>query len=220
MTIYKKIILFFISLLWVSQTYAQDANAKKLLDDVSTKMSSYKNMSIAFTSTLTNEDAGIKEGDEPPIIGDIVLSGEKYKLNYLRNTLLFDGEKLVVINHDEKEININEGDLDASDGIIYPSKLFTFYKEGYTYTMGKKTTIKGKEIQYVNLTPIDSSSEIVSVTLAIETKTKHIYQLIQLGANASKTTLTVTSFKSNLSSQNNIFSLDKAEFLKKGYIID
>ncbi len=96
-------------------------------------MGAYKNMYIAFSSTLSNEDAGIKEGDEPPIRGEINLQGEKYNLNYLGNNFIFDGKKLYVINHDEKEIAITDGDLDGDDGFIYPSKLLTFYKEGYNF---------------------------------------------------------------------------------------
>uniref|UniRef100_UPI004047F8F4 LolA family protein n=1 Tax=Polaribacter sp. TaxID=1920175 RepID=UPI004047F8F4 len=212
---------FFISCLtFTIELNAQQTDAKNLLDEVSKTMTSYENMSIGFSSSLTNEDAGILEGDEPPIKGDIIISGEKYKLNYLRSTFLFNGKNLVIINHDEKEININEGDFDSEDGFIYPSKLFSFYKEGYSYELGELKTIKGKKIQFVDLTPIDSESEIVKVQLGVELKTKHIYQLIQLGANSAKTTLTITSFKSNEKLTPTAFSLNKQEYLKKNYSID
>ncbi|GGH03363.1 membrane protein [Polaribacter pacificus] len=204
----------------ISGLQAQQADAKTLLDKVSKTMTSYSNMSIEFSSSLTNEEAGILEGDEPPIKGDIIISGEKYLLNYLGTTFLFNGKNLVVINHDEKEININEGDFDNEDGFIYPSKLFSFYKEGYTYKLGAKKTIKGKKIQFIDLTPIDSESEIVQVQLAIDIKVNHIYQLIQLGANAAKTTLTITDFKSNQKLLPTTFTLNKAEYLKKNYSID
>ena len=35
-----------------------------MLDEVSTKMGAYQNMFISFSQTLSNEDAGIKEGDQ------------------------------------------------------------------------------------------------------------------------------------------------------------
>ena len=68
-----------------------------MLDEVSTKMTAYKNMFIDFSQTLVNEDAGIKYGDEPPIRGEIVIAGEKYQLEYLGNTFLFDGKNLFSI---------------------------------------------------------------------------------------------------------------------------
>jgi len=200
--------------------FAQENSAKALLDEVASKMGAYTNMTISFSSSLSNEDAGIKEGDEPPIKGTIILEGEKYSLDYLGSTFIFDGKKLYVINHDEQEIAINEGDFDTDDGFIYPSKLLTFYKEGYTFSLGNLRTIKGKKIQFIELIPIDSDSDIVKVELGIDMKTKHIYKLIQTGANTSKTIFEITTFKNSQILPKTTFTFDKASYLKKNYTID
>ena len=218
----KKITIYFL-LLFVgisTNNFAQTNAAKKLLDEVSAKMTSYTNMKIVFNSSLSNEEAGIKEGDEPPMRGTIFLEGEKYNLNYIGSNFIFDGKKLYVINHDEKEIAINDSDFDDEDGFIYPSKLLTFYKEGYTYKLGKVTTVKGKKIQLVALTPIDSNSDIVKVELSIELKTKHIYKLAQIGSNSAKTTFTIISLKGNQALPKDTFTFNKESYLKKNYIID
>ncbi|MGY8943584.1 MAG: LolA family protein, partial [Flavobacteriales bacterium] len=168
----KKTGILFLSLFITTVVCAQSAEkAKALLDEVSAKMGAYENMYIGFSQTLSNEEAGIKEGDEPPITGEINLKGEKYSLNYLGNDFIYDGAKLYVINHDEKEISISDSDLSDDDGFIYPSKLLTFYKEGYTLEMGKSQNIKGRNIQFVTLNPIDSNSEIIMVELGIDVKT-------------------------------------------------
>ena len=213
--------ILFLSLFITAISLSQnDEKAKSLLDEVSIKMGAYENMYIGFSQTLSNEDAGIKEGDEPPIRGEINLQGEKYSLNYLGNKFIYDGKKLHVINNDEKEISISESDFSGDDGFIYPSKLLTFYKEGYSLQMGKVQNIKGRSIQFVTLNPIDSNSEIVKVELAIDAKTKHIYKLIQTGANASKTTFTITEFKKNEDLPDNFFTFNRAEYLRKNYTID
>ena len=219
---FKTTIVFIFSLLFISTvSFGQNSEeAKNLLDEVSTKMSSYKNMYIGFSQSLINLEAGIKEGDEPPIRGEVNLAGEKYRLDYLGNQFIFDGKKLYVINNDEKEISVTDGDLDDEDGFIYPSKLLTFYKQGYNFEMGKLQTVKGRKLQFVTLYPIDSNSEIVKVELAIDAKTKHIVQLIQTGENGSKTTFTITNFKSNLNLSDDFFNFDKEKYLKKKYIID
>ena len=219
---FKTTIVFIFSLLLVSNiSFGQSSEeAKKLLDEVSTKMSSYKNMYIGFSQSLINLEAGIKEGDEPPIRGEVNLAGEKYRLDYLGNQFIFDGKKLYVINNDEKEISVTDGDLDDEDGFIYPSKLLTFYKQGYNFEMGKLQMVKGRKLQFVTLYPIDSNSEIVKVELAIDAKTKHIVQLIQTGENGSKTTFTITNFKSNLNLSDDFFNFDREKYLKKKYIID
>ena len=217
----KKTGILFLSLFIATVAFTQSAEkAKSLLDEVSAKMGAYENMYIGFSQTLSNEEAGIKEGDEPPINGEINLKGEKYRLNYLGNHFIYDGAKLYVINHDEKEISISDNDLSDDDGFIYPSKLLTFYKEGYNLEMGKLQNIKGKKIQFVTLNPIDSNSEIITVELGIDVKTKHIYKLIQTGINASKTMFTINEFKKNEDLSENFFSLNKTKYLSDNYTID
>ena len=217
----KKITILFLSLFITSITFSQSSpEAKSLLDEVSSKMTAYKNMFLGFSQTLSNEEAGIKEGDEPPIRGEINLQGEKYNLNYLGNNFIYDGSKLYVINNEEKEISITDEDMDGDDGFIYPSKLLTFYKEGYNLEMGKLENINGRKIQFVTLNPIDSDSEIVKVELGIDEKTKHIYKLIQTGTNGAKTSFTITTFKSNQPLSEGFFKFDKQKYLAQKYTID
>ena len=217
----KNIGILFLSLFISATAVSQsEEKATSLLDEVSAKMGAYENMYIGFSQTLTNEEAGIKEGDEPPIRGEINLKGEKYRLNYLGNQFIYDGAKLHVINHDEKEISILDGDLSDDSGFIYPSKLLTFYQDGYNLQMGSLKNINGRNIQFVTLNPIDSASEIVKVELGIDAKTKHIYKLIQTGANTSKTTFTITKFKKNEDLSENFFTFNKAKYLNENYTID
>lgn len=217
----KKLSVFLVSLFISITVTAQNssaAKAKTLLDEVSTKMGAYTNMNIDFSSTLINKEAGII--NDPPIRGSITLAGEKYNLNYLGNVFVFDGKQLIVINKEDKEVSISSGDLEEEDGFIYPSKLLTFYKEGYTYKMGELKNSNGRKVQFVDLTPIDSNSDIVKVKLGVDAKTKHIYKLTQIGSNGAETTFTITKFKSNQPISEKLFSFDKAKHEKLGYLID
>ena len=217
----NKIWLFVITLLVNTIAFSQQKDeAIILLDAVSTTMKSYNNMVLDFSTSLTNEEAGIYEGDELPTKGSITLQGEKYNLNYLGNTFIFDGLKLYVINHDEKEVMINDQDLQEDDGVIYPTKLLTIYKEGYEYKMGVIKNIKGRKVQFIDLTPIDTDSEIVKVNLGIDIKTSHIYKLIQFGDNGTKTILTIDQFKSNQNISKEMFQFDQNSYEKLGYLID
>ena len=194
----NKIWLFVIMLMINTSVISQQKDeARLLLDKVSTTMKTYNNMILDFSTSLMNEEAGINEDDELPTRGSITLQGEMYNLNYLGNNFIFNGIKLYVINHDEKKVMINDQDLEEEDGVIYPSKLLTFYKEGYNYEMSLIKLINGRKIQFIELTPIDTDSEIVKVNLGIDLKTNHIYKLIQFGDNGTKTTLTIDQFKSN-----------------------
>jgi len=217
----NKTIVLLVHIFIASLTFSQNSEkATFLLDEVSNKMESYQNMAIHFSETLSNEAAGIQEGDEPPLKGNITLQGEKYNLNYLGNTFIYDGKKLYVINNEEKEITITEGDMSGDDGFIYPSKLLTFYREGYNVQMGSLKNINNRKIQFINLTPIDSESNIVKIEFAVDLKTKHLYQLIQTGLNGSKTKFTITEFKSNQTLSNSLFSFDKEKYNKLQFSID
>lgn len=216
----KKIVLLGIALLISFSGISQDSTkeAKQLLDEVSQKMGSYKNMFIGFTSVLENKEAGIT--NEAPIKGTITISGEKYNLDYLGNNFLFDGKSLAVINHDDKEITISNGDMEEEDGFIYPSKLLTFYNEGYNYSMGKLINENGRKIQFVNLTPIDSNSEVIKVQLGIDAKSDHIYKLVQIGSNGAETTFTITKFNGSPTLSDDFFKLNKEKYENNGYYID
>ena len=217
----NKIWLFVIMLMINTSVISQQKDeARLLLDKVSTTMKTYNNMILDFSTSLMNEEAGINEDDELPTRGSITLQGEMYNLNYLGNNFIFNGIKLYVINHDEKEVMINDQDLEEEDGLIYPSKLLTFYKEGYNYKMSLIKLINGRKIQFIELTPIDTDSEIVKVNLGIDLKTNHIYKLIQFGDNGTKTTLTIVQFKSNQKISDELFQFDQNSYEKLGYLID
>lgn len=217
----RKLVIVGLYLMSSSFIFSQNSlEAKSILDEVSTKMAAYQNMFISFSQTLSNEEAGILEGDEPPIKGEIYLMGEKYSLKYLGNTFIYDGKKLYIINNEEKEVAISEGDLSADDGFIYPSKLFTFYQEGYNFELGKIKNYKGRKIQFVTLNPIDSNSDIIKVELGIDAKTKHIYKLIQTGSNGAKTSFTITTFKNNQAISDDFFTFNEQKYLDQNYTID
>jgi outer membrane lipoprotein-sorting protein len=202
----KKIILI-CSILISSFTFAQgDASAKTLLTEVSNKVKSYKNISIDFKYVLDNT----KESIHQETRGDVVMSGDKYRLNILGLTRIFDGTKLYSISPEDEEVSISKEEND--EATITPSKMLSFYEKGYTYKMDIIQNVKGRKIQYVKLTPIDSNSEIKYILLGIDNSTKHIYNLIEMGENGTKTTLTVNSFKTNETLSKTLFTFDASKY--------
>lgn len=194
-------------------TFAQDRKAKTLLDEVSQKAKNYENISIDFKYALDNSTENIKQETR----GDVVLEGNKYRLNILGATRIFDGKTLYSISPDDEEVTISTEN--SSDGnSITPNKMLTFYENGYAYKMDIIQDVKGRKIQYVKLTPIDSKAEINYVLLGIDAQTKHIYNLIEIGKNGTKTTLTVNSFKTNEPISKSLFTFDKNKF--KDYYIN
>ncbi|MEN3322193.1 outer membrane lipoprotein carrier protein LolA [Mariniflexile soesokkakense] len=192
--------------------FAQN-KAKTLLNQVSQKVKSYNNISIEFKYVLENTVEKIKQETK----GDVTMQGDKYKLNILGVTRLFDGKKLYSISTEDEEVTISS-ETNDEEGAITPSKMLSFYEDGYTYAMDIEQNINGRKIQLVKLTPIDSKSEIKYILLGIDNQTKHIYNLMQIGKNGTKTTLTVNSFKTNEPLSKTLFTFDANKY--KGYYIN
>ncbi|GAL88491.1 LolA family protein [Jejuia pallidilutea] len=202
----KKLIFILSIVCTVFSGFSQN-KGKALLNEVSEKVKNYDNISIDFKYILENTAENIKQETR----GDVVLEGEKYKLNILGITRLYDGKTLYTISPEDEEVTITTQAEDEADAIT-PSKMLSFYEDGYTYAMDIVQNIKGRKIQYVKLTPIDSNSEIDYILLGIDATTKHIYNLIQIGKNGTKTTLTVNSFKTNEPLSKTLFTFDADKY--------
>ena len=213
----KRIIVIVIVALISATTFAQAGvkKAKSLLDEVSNKMNSYENIYAEFKYKLDNKEEDVHQETR----GNVTMKGDLYNVNFLGVNQLFDGKKVYTIISEDEEVNISDADADDSSTLT-PSKFFSFYKNGFTYDWDIVQNMNGRKIQYIKLNPIDSNSEIKKVLLGIDTKTKHIYRLIETGKNGTVTTLTVTTFKTNQPLSSKLFSFDEAKYKKEGYLIN
>ena len=209
----KKLSIILIALFITSFSQAQDAKA--LLKEVSAKAKSYDNISIDFKYNLNNT----KENVNQETRGDVTLQGNKYVLNMLGTTRVFDGKNIYTIVPEDEEVTVSAYNAN-DDKEITPSKMLTFYEKGYTYKMDIEQNVKGRKIQFVKLIPIDSKAEIKDILLGIDVQTKHIYKLIQTDAKGTKYTLTVNSFKTNQPVSKTLFTFDEAKYKKDGYYIN
>ena len=180
-----------------------DPEAQQLLDQVSAKVKGYDSMTLEFKYVLENTEENIKQETR----GDVTLKGDKYVLNILGITRMFDGKSLITISPEDEEVTISSNNT-TDENTITPSELLSFYEDGYSYKMDVIQNIMGRKIQYVKLNPIDSESEIKYVLLGIDSNTKHVYNLIEIGTNDTKTILTINSFKTNQPLSKTFFEFD------------
>ncbi len=187
--------------------------AEQLLNEVSQKVKSYDNIYLDFKYVLDNKEENIRQETR----GDVTLEGEKTLLNFMGITKLFDAKKEYTIVPENEEITITNPDEDE-EGVITPSKMLTFYKDGYNYSWDIEQNIKGRKIQYVKLIPIDSNIEITQILLGIDIQTKNIYNLIQSDGSGTTTTFTVNSFKTNQPLSKTLFTFNESKY--KDYYIN
>ena len=205
----KNLIAFILTIsIGVCHAQNRDPEAQALLEQVSAKVNGYDNMVLEFKYVLDNSEENIHQETR----GEITLVGDNYVLNILGITRIFDGQKLITISPEDEEVTISTQNT-AEENTITPSQLLSFYEQGYNYKMDIIQNIRGRKIQYIKLNPIDSNTEIDYVLLGIDINTKHVYNLIEIGSNATKTTLTINAFKTNQPLSESLFSFEASKYI-------
>jgi len=199
--------IFLISFIGFS-LQAQDAKkAKELLDQVSAKVKSFDNIVIDFKYSLNNPKERINQESN----GNVALQGNLYHLNFMGVTKIFDGKKVFTIVPEDEEVT--QENFDANDEkAITPNKMLTFFTNGYKYAWDIPQNVKGRKIQYVKLTPNAAKDARKEILVGIDTQTKNIYTVIEVGKNGTRTTLTVNSFKTNQPLSKNHFTFTKSKY--------
>ena len=201
--------IIIVLLLFNSSIFSQnDPKAEKLLNKVSKKIDSSNTYSIDFTYSIEKE---INSN------GRALISKEKYYLDFMGIIQICDSKFVYTIVPENEEIMISEISKENFQSIP-PSKLLSFYREGYFVKWHDIKIDSNPKIQYVKLTPIDSDSEISHLLLGINTVTNDIYKLIEIGKNQTKTILKVDSISYNIKIKDDRFVFNRDNY--NGYYIE
>ncbi len=203
----KKLLAAVLVFFMVGAAHAQDKKAKELLDDVTAKIKGYDNIVIDFKYTLNNAKERINQDSK----GNVTIDGNKYVLNFMGVTKIYDGKKTYTIVPEDEEVTISSVN-DNDDKAITPSKMLTFFNTGYKYSWDISQDVKGRKIQYIKLIPTNPKDQRKEVMLGVDVQTQHIYNLIEVGKNGTKTTLTVNSFKTNQPLSKNQFTFVQSKY--------
>ncbi|UOK43950.1 outer membrane lipoprotein carrier protein LolA [Flavobacterium enshiense] len=201
------IALVFALFMWIPVTAQNSQKAKELLDDVTAKVKSYDNIVINFSYSVQN----LKQNIDQESKGNVTLKGNQYVLNFMGVTKIFDGKKNYTIVPEDEEITISKHD-DNDPNTLTPAKMLTFFNSGFKYSWDILQNIKGRQIQYVKLVPINPKDNRKEILLGIDAQTKNIYNLIEMNKNGSKTTIVVNSFKTNQPISKNHFTFTQSKY--------
>jgi outer membrane lipoprotein-sorting protein len=196
----------------IGTSWAQNPSAA-LLDKVSKQMASKENISLEFNYALFNAEAKINQ----ETAGKVYIKGDKYHFEYLGVIQINDTKKTYTIVPDNEEVTIvdNKNAIDEMN----PAKILSFYKEGYRFTWDIPQNVGGRKIQYIKLNPIDSTSDIASILLGIDTLKNEVFKVIETGKNGTKTTITISQYKSNSSLDPALFIFDEKKYIQLGFYI-
>ena len=199
----KSIYLFFIlSFIGFSQG---DQRARALLDQVSEVYASYDTMQMRFSYQLDNTAEAISQKEE----GGILVAKNKYRLTILGIQQIFDGTFVYTIDDLNEEVIIQE--QAAMDTPLNPLDIFNFHKEGYLLQWDIAQRVSGRDIRYIKLIPTETESESKYLLLGIDTSSKELYKIIDLGINGTDTTFVIEQFTANqpLAPETFVFDKDK-----------
>ncbi len=140
-----------------------DPEAKKILDAVSTKFKSYKNVQASFALKIENS-AGKVLGNKS---GTVYMKGTKYRVTVTGQEIFCDGNNISTYDKSAKELTITK--IDPSANTLTPQKIFTnFYDKDFLYKLNGETKAGGKTTQEIELTPIDKGKPFFKVLVYVD----------------------------------------------------
>ena len=205
-----KLILLAIILFPKTHSWSQTSlDAKNLLEKASKQLELYDSFKLEFSYNLNNRIEKINQESK----GNVVVSGEKYKLDFLGAIQLFDEKNIYTIIPENEEITIiKSNDQEEGDFVFNPTKILNIYKKGYDYHWDILQNVQGRSIQFVKLIPTTEDSDVKSILVGIETIANHIYKIIEVGLNGTITTLTIKNIDVNIPLPLNFFVFESSDY--------
>lgn len=202
---------FYILLLTFSNLFSQnDLKVEQLLDKVSFNIDQSTSYSLNFSYIIDDDIAQKRKGN-------IVISKNKYILEFLGVKQISDSNFIYTIVPENQEVMISKIQKEAEENIS-PSNILKFYRQGYEIEMDQLKVESGLSIQFLKLTPNFSDSEISHIFLGININNNNIYKVIEVGKNNSKTMLKIENISYNLKINEDAFDFKEDDY--EGYYIE
>jgi len=192
-------------------SFAQnDPAAKKILEDVAKKYSTYKTIQSDFTLAVVDankkgySDSGIMYFNKPKNQYAIILNDQQ---------IISNGKSVWNITNDIKEVQITDAENDNSS--IGPNNLFTFYQNGYKYKLlnEEKVNINGKveDLKVIELAPIDTKTNYTKIKLRVN-KNNHIHDVTIFDKSNNQFNYSIQSLYLGKNLSDKLFTFDKSKY--------
>ena len=189
--------------------FSQDAS--QILNSLSEKTKSYKNISIDFDFKYENELEDIREKKS----GKIIIENEKFKLEIDDQIIVCNGKDQWIYSKETNEVQILE--YDRNNEFMNPKNLLNIYEQGYNYRYDKEIEIDSKYHHLIDLFPNEENNEIIKISLAISKDENMVKKIEAFESNGAIYTYTVIKSRYNRKNLKFDFNTSKYENI---YIID
>ncbi|MBD2767800.1 outer membrane lipoprotein carrier protein LolA [Hymenobacter sp. BT664] len=183
----------------------QDPKAGKILDQMSAKYQAMNAYQATFTQTLENPSAKVKQN----INGDIVVSGQKFRLRISGQEVINDGKTTWTYLKNENEVNVSDSDPDSQE--MSPSQIYTMYKKGYKYTYVQQAKEGGEPVDVIELAPENRQNDVFKVRLKVR-KDGSVKSWQMFKKNGNQYTFNIKKFQANPPVNAATFAFDKAKY--------
>ena len=182
-----------------------DADAKKILDAVSSKFKTYKSVQAKFVLKIENA-SGKSIGTKS---GSVFMKATKYRISLPGQEMFSDGSTTWSYEKSSNEVTINK--IDPSANAITPQKLFTnFYDKDFLYKLNGVVKEGGKDLQEIELTPVDKTKPFHKVLLYVNNST--IYSTKVYEKTGNRYTYSVSNMNTTSLITDNDFVFDVKKY--------
>ena len=187
-----------------------DANAKKVLDAVSSKLKTFKGISANF-SYLSKSRSGKVNNN---VAGKIAIKGQKYYIKQGATEIFSDGAKTWNYNGNN-EVTVSTPDADNQT--LTPQKLLSnFYDKDFTYRLVSSTG----NFHEIEMRPIDKRKNFQKVNVFVD-KTKTMITKARILDKSSNTIeFALNTINTNASIPDNTFVFNKSKYKKNIEVIE
>ncbi|MCS6933698.1 MAG: outer membrane lipoprotein carrier protein LolA [Chitinophagales bacterium] len=205
-------------LLWglcafVNQTTINEPEAAALLQKVSDKYKSYKNISASFRLLISRPK--VKPDDDErkltdTIDGTVLLEGAKFHIQMDGQQIYCDGKNVWTYIASDKEVQVNY--FEENEESFSPSKIFSMYAEGYSYRIKEKKTVGNKPCTVVEMSPVNKKVSYFKIDVTIDDNTQQITESKIYERNGVRYIYKITKQSYNISTSDASFTFDVKRF--------
>lgn len=175
-----------------------DPQAKKILDEVSGKVKTFKGITADF-AYITKDRKNVKRNS---VSGRISIKGQKYFIKQGGAEIYSDGSKTWNYNGD-KEVTV--ADVDNDNRTLSPQRLLTdFYDKDFTY----KLVGSSGNFYQIQMTPVDKRKNFKQVTVFVDKGKKIITKALVIDKSDNNVEFDLKNINTNVVLPDSRFAFD------------
>ncbi|WP_207492700.1 LolA family protein [Aridibaculum aurantiacum] len=206
----KRLLYLFAAFLISASASAQDANAKKVLDQVSAKLKTFKGITANFNYSSKSRSGKVNNN----VAGKVAIKGNKYYIKQGPTEIFSDGNKIWNYNG-SNEVTVNT--VDADGQTLTPQKLLTnFYDKDFTY----KLVSSAGNAHQIEMVPVDKRKNFQRVNVFVDKSKLMITRATILDKSNNTIEFSLNNINTNASITDNTFVFDKNKYKKNIEVIE